>query len=444
MMFNNNNFKMTYSEKNKFRGGDLIKFLKEEMAEALYEFENLKAKNTLSPAENLRKNELAGIMTEIDAELAPLLEKENQQIKKFKMNKSNNFRGSNPYEEGTHTRDEAQGASPVFSFSIKKKKSTNTRHGPISRWVLENFDVPEAAQSARVEDVLAALCTGQPKNAATAAAMMTMKSVTGTALLTEFLSAQLWETGISKSHLANSGMQSFLMDEPTVRFPKIVTYPDLEWKPENAQTTDRTVTIEGVQRTAKTLRGFCTVSGELMQDGHGIGGAIRRAFAVSVGNSVDEAGLAGTGDGDDQPLGIINYSNASEFSHGQADIESFDPLLYTIKAILDNDGEVPDTSIMSPKTWLAIQLLKTDSELNPLNPPPALVGHMYKETTKMPNDKIVMGNFRSLHLGIRLNTQVIISPVLSDTFQHNILGVFRGEFFPEREQDFGVLSYLAT
>jgi HK97 family phage major capsid protein len=364
------------------------------------------------------------------------------EILKINKEKTFNHLKSDNNMSNSNTWGDAEEGKPIFNFYIKKTVPTN-KAMPISTWVLKNYDINEDAQMARVEDVIVALCTGKIKNKATEAAMVSMKSVSGSATLTEFLSAQLWESGIAKSHLANSGMQTFLMDEPTVRFPKITAYPALEWKAENAQTTDRTVTIAGVERQAKTLRGFTVISGELMQDGHNVGNAINRAFSVSVGNSVDEAGLAGAG-GADEPEGIINYSNVSTYSLGQASITSFDPWIDTIKEILDNNGSVPDTSIMSPQTWAQVQKLKSDVELMPLPRPEVLKDHRFLESTKMPNNFVVMGNFASLHLGIRLNTQIVISPVLSDTFQHNILGVFRGEFFPEREADFGLLESQAT
>ena len=78
----------------------------------------------------------------------------------------------------------------------------------------------------------------------------------------------------------------------------------------------------------------------------------------------------------------------------------------------------------------------------PMPVPTAMVAHQFRESTKVQTD-IFLGGFSSLHLGIRLNTQIQVSPVLSDTFQHNILCVHRAQFFPEREEDFAIIQNVA-
>lgn len=119
------------------------------------------------------------------------------------------------------------------------------------------------------------------------------------------------------------------------------------------------------------------------------------------------------------------------------------------KLILDENGEIPDTAIMSPGLWLAMSTIQ-DSEDRPIAPPWSLQSMRFLETSKIPNNleseaynsAIFLGGFRNLNLGVRLQTQIIVSPVVSDRFQYNYFVAFRGDIKPNREEDFAVVTAL--
>ncbi len=423
---------------------DNLKAMRERRVEAEEEMEALvrKAKMTaISFDEKQKFDALLAEIDKLDEDIKKAEGKENIIKKKVALKMGGNSRAMG--EPETAELDE-QDRTRSFDFTAPEilKRVPKSFARPISDFVLRNYDVPEEAQKASVENVIRSLCLGGRMDNATEAAIKTMKSAAnGSATLTEFLSAQLWEKGLSKSHLARSGMQTFLMDEPTVRFPKITEYPALEWKGEGESTTERDVTISSVNGEAKTLRGWTSLSAELLQDGKNIENAIRRAFSMATGNAVDYAGLVG--DGDDEPLGIENYTGVNVHTV-EGDVENYDPWIDVIQMILEDDGEIPNTSIMSPAIWATLNKLKTETELVPLPVPKALENHRFLETSKPLSSKVFLGGFNSLHLGIRLDTQLIISPVISNTYTYNILSVFRGQMFAEREEDFGIIETSIT
>jgi HK97 family phage major capsid protein len=430
---------MKYSEKHNLKG-DLVKGLREEMAYCLEEFESLKNKNTLTSAENERKNKLADDMIAIENELSPLEEKENQSIKKFKMSKSNNFnKGGSPYEDDPNDEPDNSG---YLSFQIKKSVPVDAVH-PLQDYVLRNYDVPEVVQKSDWSKVLSAFISGQAKDSTTERAVpLAIKSgANGSALMTEMISSKIWEAGLEKSRLAQSGMSVKPMSENTVRIPTITEYPEAEWLTELTQQSEKDVTISTTNLTLKTVRSWTTIGAETMLSGHGVDAALRRAFSVSLGTAIDTAGLLGTGS--PEPTGILNMSNKSYYSH-PSDLENFDPILELYEQILNAHGEVPSHSVMSPRTWKKIQQFKTQTEENPLQLPPALRDHTFYDSAKVPNNYLFFGNFSSLVLGVGLQITLIQSPVLSDKFAYSFLGVGRCDIASTRESDLGVLEINAT
>jgi HK97 family phage major capsid protein len=415
---------------------DKIKKLKEDRIEKLERFEELTDKAQSRKLSNDEKAELMDLETEIasiDAELKPLISKEKSTMRRFS-------------ELMGGVSEDCDDNDPRFSFEIQKKAKADPRR-PISDWVLRNFDVNEDVQKADVFEVIAGLAGRKKISRAAQAAMATIKAgVTGTATLTEFLSARLWEVGLAKSHLATAGMQVFMMDEPSVRFARISEYPDMEWLAALATSTERDITFDSVDGTAATLRGFVTAGAELLQDGHNINQGIRRAFTAAIGTEVTRAGCWGSGSGE-EPLGIRNYVGVPTYELDDQ-ITSYAPFVNAQKLVYDENGPDHDTAIMAPDAWAQIQNLVGTNEGNPVQPPPALAHWRYLQTSNAPqteavpanNSSIVQGGFSSLHLGIRLNTTITVSPIASSTYSYSILGAFRGQFFAERIEDFAVIT----
>ncbi|MEX2231255.1 MAG: phage major capsid protein, partial [Cyclobacteriaceae bacterium] len=390
----------------------------------------------LTPDEKKRERQIQGEIMVLDEEITVLKEQEEKRKQKAfgKMNQ----------DQGLQEEDE----NKFFDFQIKKSVPVN-KVKPIQDFVLRNYDVHEDLRKADVYAVMAALATGKPKDEITARAMgHVAKGATTSVMLTEFLSSQLLDGGLSHSHVVRSGANVFTMNEPTTRWVKITTYPTFEWKAESASTTDKTVVFSDVEFSAKTFRGFVTCSGEQLQDAHNINSALRTVFNRSVANSIDTACLFGSGTGA-EPQGIVNYSNVNNYDANGL-ITSYDPFIYAMALVADDNGlpeEKLNTSIMTPNVWRQLQLM-IDANYNPLQRPPVLANHRFLHTTKPPDNllapgnrtTIVMGGFDSLNIGVRLQTQVVITPVQADTFEYSFFVAFRGDVKPTREESFAIIT----
>lgn len=419
---------------------DDLKIKREQKIDLLDRYQalvSIAAKQELTQAQKSEERGLRTQIEELTSEISALESKEN-------LSKRNAF---NKIKTSTDSLTESE--ENIFDFQILKKTAINTKK-PIQDFVLRNYDIPEDLQKANVYSVIAAMATGKPKDEITKRAMNHVtKGATSSVMLTEFLSSQLLDGGLSHSHLAKSGMSIFTMEEPTVRFVKIGTYPTFEWKTELATTTDKSAVFDDVQFDTKTLRGFVNVSGEQLQDAKNIDKSLRTVFSRSIGNSIDTAGLFGSGVGA-EPQGIVHYSDVNNYALNDA-IENYDPWIHAMKLIADENGDPEstiDTSIMSPSAWRDLNLLKESTTDAPLARPAVLANHRFLHTTKVPTNlggagnktEIVMGGFSSLNLGVRLQTDIIITPVQADKYQYSFFVVFRGDFKPTREQDFAVIS----
>lgn len=437
---------------------DTNKALMELRAELIQKYGSIVEKGKsrhLSSEERGELGELEADIDEVERELGPALRKVDKakaQVRARHPYFGNGDEDENIFDFSEHVNKSTMRCPASFdesrfqsehAFEIYKRAVPKS--GPISDWVRRNYDVSEAEEQADLGKIISALALPNYRpDAITEGAIESMRSaVGGSSTLTEYLSARLWEAGISKSRLAEAGMKTFIMEEPTVRFPKITEYPSLEWKAENAQTTDRDITISSVDGVARTLRGFTTISGELSADGHDIHRAIRRAFAVSAANSIDTGGLYGD-DIAPNPRGLVSLANINVKDASYSNMENYDMILDVIEMVLNDNDVRPDTAIMSPSQWILLNKLKNQVEGEYQRPPlwMALEGFQMLETSKVNYSEIFFGGFDRMHLGIRLDTQIIISPVLSDTFQHNILCVSRGQFFTEREECFGMIENL--
>lgn len=425
----------------------------EERGEALLRFEeltNIAAKRSLTVQENKEIDEVERKIHELDAEIAPLQKNEDRKKKLVAAKFSSESHMNKSFGEMDDDEDEMnQDHIEKQSFDFQIKKSTPfDRARPVSDFVLRNFDVDDKMKKANVYAVIAGLCgrkyqPGSPNDYALD--QIQKSSMSASALLNPYLSAQLLEGALSKSRLAEAGMKTFAMLSGEHKFARVATYPTLEWKGELDSTTERTITFDNVTFSAKTLRGYISVGAETMKDALNIETALRSVFSKALGNGIDTAGLFGAG-GADEPLGVANYVGVPTVSWNST-LDSYDPFIAAQKAVYEEDGGDLTASIMAPDAWSQLARLKGTNELNPVNPPFWMKDHKFLQTTKVPTNtgsgnqsQIIMGGFNNLNLGVRLQAEVILTPVIAETYSYNMLAVFRGDFQPNRVEEFAVIE----
>lgn len=341
-----------------------------------------------------------------------------------------------------HSGIESESEKRYLDFQIKEK-AVSKRHMPATDYVLKNFDVNERMQKVDVYSVIAGMMGKKyPEGSATNYAIETEKrSLTSSALLNPFLSAQLLDGGLSKSRVVEAGAKVFTMVEGTHKFARIATYPTLEWKAALASTTERTIAFDSVDFAAKTLRGWITVSGETLRDAMNIEQALKRVFSKALANGLDTSIL--TGAGGDAPTGIENYANVNEVVWNDT-LDDYDAWVAAQQAIYEQDGGDINATIMSPDAWSQLARMKGTAEFQPVNPPFFLRNHRFMETSKLSdpgqNTSIFTGVWDSLNIGVRLQAEIILTPVTASTYGYDMLAVFRGDVKPDREEDFAVIT----
>lgn len=415
---------------------DKLKQLLEDRADKETELEELinnGKSREYSEDEKDRIYRLEKEIEELQAEINPLERKQKQSAK---------IAASKSMNKTIDTIEETE--SKYLDFQITKKVPVN-KAMPATDFVLRNFDVDERMQQANVYSVIAGLA-GRKYAAGSVtdyALEQTKRSLTSSALLNPYLSAQLLDGGLSQSRLVQAGMKTFVMEEGSHKFAKISTYPELEWKSELASTTQRTITFSPVTFAAKTLRGFINVGGETLMDALNVEQALRTVFNRSIGNGVDTAGLIGAG-GSNEPLGVANYVGVPTVEWNDT-LENYDAFVQGQKLVYDNNGPDLTATILSPDAWSQLARAKGYAEYQPIRPPVFLENHKFLQTSKIQPDGsnetlAVMGGFESLNLGVRLAAEIILTPVIAETFSYNMLAVFRGDFQPNRVEDFAVIT----
>jgi len=334
-----------------------------------------------------------------------------------------------------------------LDFQIKKSVPVN-RSMPATDYVLRNHDVEDWMQKVSVYSVIAGLAgkkfkAGSPTDNALE---QVKRSLTSSALLNPYLSAQLLDGGLSKSRLVEAGMKTFAMVQGEHKFARIAAYPIMEWKAELDSTTERTITFDNVTFDAKTLRGWVQLGGETLQDAMNIESALRTVFSRALANGIDTAGLIGAG-GAVEPLGIANYIGVPTVPWNST-LENYDPWVAAQKLVYEADGPDLTATIMSPDAWSQIARLKGTAEFQPVQPPFFLQNHKFLQTSKIEADGssetlAILGGFESLNLGVRLEAQITLTPVIAETFSYKMLAVFRGDFQPNRVEDFAVITDIS-
>lgn len=369
------------------------------------------------------------------------------EIKDLELQEAIDQRTAKPVKQGDenhHSENEEDETEKRFlDFQIKEKVPVN-RKMPATDYVLRNYDIDQRMQKVNVYSVIAGLCGRQfPAGSATDYALQTEKrSLTSSALLNPFLSAQLLDGGLAKARVIQAGAKTFVMSEDTTKWVRVATYPTLEWKAQLASTTERTAAFENVTFEAKTLRGFITIAGEVLRGSTmNVEQALKQVFSKSIANGVDTAALVGAGG--DAPTGIENYSDVNVVSWND-NIDDFDAWVAAQQAIYEEDGNDINASIMSPDAWSQIARLKGTSEFQPIQPPFFLKDHKFLQTSKLSDPgqptTIFTGAWESLNIGVRLNAEIILTPVSASTYGYDMLAVFRGDIKPDREEDFAIIE----
>ncbi len=411
-----------------------MKQLLEDRADKQTELEEVVSRGRqrhLTAEEKDRIYRLEKELTEIDEELKPLRAEENRMKRKIGMNNLQD------------TIDEEFDETPSSEIAFFKK-GVQIARTPIVDHVRANKQIAPEEQVS-VWKVLPALLGKKTKDRKVLDAVAGIRALSGNAnVLNDYLSGQILDAALPKSRLIQAGMKVIPLLSGTHRFGKIGTIPDLEWKNELDSTTERTASIDSVEFTARTLRGWVQCSSEFLQDGVNAEEIIRRLLTTAVAQGIDSAGLTGSGT-PPVPLGLLNNTDIPKFNVGS--LTSYDDLIVGQRLIWENDGDDATAVILSPNAMAQYAALKGTVEGQTINPPALLGDLKFLQTSKLSGastSDAVMGNFNSLVLGVRLEATLYISPVISETYAHKFLIAFRGDVQCARAEDFAILEDIGN
>lgn len=298
----------------------------------------------------------------------------------------------------------------------------------------QDFTTNSGGHQFSARDYLAGL-VGHTNNEEVRAALSTSSDTAGGYMVPEHVSAEVIDLMRSKNTAIAAGARSFPMSESQVRICRLVENPTASWVGESNQIPeDSAMSIGALTFHAKKLTTLIKASTELLQDASNAGVVIQNAIASAMSLELDRAVYYGVGTVD--PLGIFNDSEINVYELGTGNggaLSGYDDILYGVKKIIESNGQIPTTCVMSPRTLVDYSLLK-DGEGLPLVKPDLIKNIQFFDTTKIPNNETV-------------GTSSNCSSILLGTFQNMVIGIrsnLQLKILEERYADFGQVGFLAT
>jgi HK97 family phage major capsid protein len=259
-------------------------------------------------------------------------------------------------------------------------------------------------------------------------------------LVPEPLSSMVIDLARAKSVCIAAGARTIPGTSDQLVIARVTGDPTIEFKGENAAFTESGPTFDQVRLVFRTMGAYCVMSRELADDALNAPELWEFTMSKALGVMFDSTCLAGTG-AELGFVGICYYDGTNVVeSIGSVDYEDF---LNAIQRIEVDKGE-PRTMIISPSVKYDLAALLVNSEANHYaTPPPDVAGLQKLVTTSVPSGYSVVGDFRSLLIGLRQEPRIEISTVSGDVFKKHQLALkitMRCDAALSHATDFCVLS----
>lgn len=252
-----------------------------------------------------------------------------------------------------------------------------------------------------------------------------MTSSTGGVVIPQVLSAEVLDTARNVSFFTSAGCPIVELPHGNLTIARVKKDPKFKFYDELAAATESNMELDGVELKAKTARGFCYVSRELVESAQNLHGVLVNAFAGAIAEMIDSAGLYGqydsTGASFDMaaPSGIMNDVGISVIS---ATNTYYTDYIKAIGAVRRKNG-VPDTIGYNAAGEEALNLV-CDANSRPIPMPQAIddmnkiVTNSFKEDSETGSDAIVMDK-NAVIVGIQNNIRVRMTDQSDYCIQHN-------------------------
>lgn len=233
----------------------------------------------------------------------------------------------------------------------------------------------------------------------------------------------------------------------------VQTLPTAAWRAEAGNLNVSDPVFRNVQAIPRSLSFMFKVSRELLADSLNLREAINVIMAQAFAKELDRAGLRGSGSGA-EPRGLLNTSGVQSVANGANGASlattKWQNLLDAVKAILQADGPLPSSAIMSPRSLIGFSSL-ADSTGQPLERPSVLRDLRFISTSQVPINltvgtstdctELYLGEFSKMFFFIRENPSLqLLNERYADTGEVGFACHVRADVVVPYPAAFGVVT----
>ena len=302
------------------------------------------------------------------------------------------------------------------------------RHGESFTRAVTQEPLPDGirAEELSVGRTIKGLATGKWRGAeAEKRAMQGQENPAGGYFLPGPLSSRLIDLSRANQVTSQAGAVVIPVEADSLRVPKVLADPDVQWRGELEAITESDPTFGSVLLVPKVCAVLIKISQELYEDGVGVGDAVESVLAQALAVEKDRVCLMGGGAGNtNEPTGIYYTDGVTQLEVGvDGDpLVNYNPFINAIEAV-ENANANPGSVIMNPRTKADLATIVTGiaSDLTKLEPPEDYKALRKLITTSIPNDltwngsgadttAAFVGGFSAVWVGLRNQVRIDVSP----------------------------------
>lgn len=224
-----------------------------------------------------------------------------------------------------------------------------------------------------------------------------MNTVTGGVVIPQVLAAEVLDTARNVALFGAAGCSVVPLTNGNMTIARVKKDPEFKFWAEMAEASGSNMELEGVELKAKTARGYCYVSRELLSSAQNLHGILVQAFAGAIAQMIDAAGLYGQYDSATSsfesvaPAGILNDTAITSLAASNV---AYDDYIKAIGKVRRANGN-PDTLCYNAAAEELMYLAK-DSKGSPYPMPDVIeainrvVSNSLKEDAVKGSDALVM------------------------------------------------------
>lgn len=220
-------------------------------------------------------------------------------------------------------------------------------------------------------------------------------------IIPEKIANKLIDLAREKSFLMKNATLVDMQNTQKVKVPRVKKDPTISFKRQGENITPSEPVFDDIELDAKYLYGLVEIPLEIIQTGIGVEEKINQLLATAIALKMEQASLKGEADGF---KGIYNETDLLKDTI--TDI-TYEEITKGVKAISTNNGVVNNIA-MNPNSYYTLQTLVTSD--GQYRVPPVFYTKFNEDvTTSMEEDKIFLGDFSQVYLGILKNITIDIS-----------------------------------